>query len=121
MHEPDIAIQAREDAGRGRGGHGQLRDGGRDRDDRPQHPRARHPGLARAEARTELAAESSDAQIADLEISQVEDEAERKYEEYQRQLGILPPEPAEKTMEPVAAEEEEEKPVEPEQLEEQTQ
>lgn len=76
--------------------------------------------LARAEARTELAAESSDAQLADLEISQIEDETERKYEEYQRQLGILPPEPAEKTMEPVSAGEEETQAVEPEQLEEQT-
>jgi len=76
--------------------------------------------LARAEARTEVAAESSDAQLADLEISQIEDETERKYEEYQRQLGILPPEPAEKTMEPVSAEEEETQAVEPEQLEEQT-
>jgi phage shock protein A len=77
--------------------------------------------LARAEARTELAVESTDSQLADLEISQIEDETERKYEEYQRQLGLLPPEPVEKTMEPVATEqEEEERAVEPEQLEEQT-
>jgi len=75
--------------------------------------------LARAEARTEIAAESTDTQLADLEIAQLEDDTERKYEEYQRQLGILPPEPVEKTMEPVSADEEEER-VAPEQLEEQT-
>jgi len=62
--------------------------------------------LARAQARTEVAATSVEAQISEVTLSQADDEAERKYVEYQRQLGILPPEPAvERTMESVPVEE----------------
>jgi phage shock protein A len=60
--------------------------------------------LARAQARMEVAGSTADAQIADIELSQVEDDTERVYQEYQRQLGILPPETAEKTMETVTEE-----------------
>ncbi|MBM3476841.1 MAG: hypothetical protein FJX75_26510 [Armatimonadetes bacterium] len=60
--------------------------------------------LARAQARMEVAGTTADAQIADIELSQVEDDTERVYQEYQRQLGILPPETAEKTMETVTEE-----------------
>jgi phage shock protein A len=62
--------------------------------------------LARAQARTEVAATSVEAQISEVTLSQADDEAERKYVEYQRQLGIIPPEPAvERTMESVPVEE----------------
>jgi len=57
--------------------------------------------LSRAQARMEVATGSVDAQMADLELSTIEDDTERVYTEYQRQLGILPPEPAERTMETV--------------------
>ena len=57
--------------------------------------------LARAQARMEVASGSVDAQLADVELHQVEDDTERVYQEYQRQLGILPPETAEKTMDTV--------------------
>ena len=60
--------------------------------------------LARAQARTEIAGSTVDAQMADIELSQVEDDTEARYTEYQRQLGILPPEAAEKTMETVTEE-----------------
>jgi phage shock protein A len=60
--------------------------------------------LARAQARMEIAGTSTEAQLADVELSQVEDDTERMYTEYQRQLGIVPPETAEKTMETVAEE-----------------
>jgi phage shock protein A len=75
--------------------------------------------LARAQARMEIAGTSTDAQLADVELSQVEDDTERMYTEYQRQLGIVPPETAEKTMETVT---EEPLPTEtPPQAEQQTQ
>ncbi|MBM3498820.1 MAG: hypothetical protein FJX74_09125 [Armatimonadetes bacterium] len=73
--------------------------------------------LARAQARMEIAGSTVDAQMADIELSQVEDESERLYAEYQRQLGILPPEAAEKTMDTVT----EAPQVEPPQTEQQTQ
>jgi phage shock protein A len=60
--------------------------------------------LARAQARMDIAGSSVDAQLADVELSQVEDDTERVYAEYQRQLGILPPETAEKTMDAVTEE-----------------
>jgi phage shock protein A len=76
--------------------------------------------LARAQARTEIAATSVEAQLSDVGLSQVDDAAERKYVEYQRQLGILPPEPAtERTMESVPVEEQKQAQAEPPQ--EQTQ
>jgi len=74
--------------------------------------------LARAQARMDIAATSTDSQLADIELSQVEDDTERLYQEYQRQLGILPPEPAEKTMETVT---EAEVQTEPPATEQQTQ
>ncbi len=74
--------------------------------------------LARAQARMEIAGSTVDAQMADVELAQVEDDSERLYAEYQRQLGILPPEPAEKTMETVT---EEAPQTEPPQTETQTQ
>jgi phage shock protein A len=73
--------------------------------------------LARAQARMEIAGSTVDSQMADIELAQVEDDSERLYAEYQRQLGILPPEPAEKTMETVT----EEPQTEPPQAETQTQ
>jgi len=76
--------------------------------------------LARAQARTEIAATSVEAQLSEVGLSQVDDAAERKYVEYQRQLGILPPEPAaERTMESVPVEEQKQAQAEPPQ--EQTQ
>jgi phage shock protein A len=60
--------------------------------------------LARAQARMEIAGTSTDSQLADVELSQVEDDTERMYTEYQRQLGIVPPETTEKTMETVTEE-----------------
>jgi phage shock protein A len=76
--------------------------------------------LARAQARTEIAATSVEAQLSDVGLSQLDDAAERKYVEYQRQLGILPPEPAvERTMESVPVEEQKQAQAEPPQ--EQTQ
>jgi phage shock protein A len=57
--------------------------------------------LARAEARMEIAGDSVTSQMADLEMAAIEDDSERLYEEYQRQLGIIPPESAERTMDEV--------------------
>jgi len=74
--------------------------------------------LDRAQGRMDIAAPSTDSQLADIELSQVEDDTERLYQEYQRQLGILPPEPAEKTMETVT---EAEVQTEPPATEQQTQ
>ncbi len=67
--------------------------------------------LARAQARREIAATSVDAQLSDVALSQIEDTTEQKYVEYQRQLGILPPEPtAERTMESVPVDEQKQTP-----------
>lgn len=60
--------------------------------------------LARAQARLEIAGSTVESQMAEVELAQVEDDTERLYQEYQRQLGILPPEPVEKTMETVTEE-----------------
>ncbi len=76
--------------------------------------------LARAQARREIAATSVEAQLSEVSLSQIDDATERKYVEYQRQLGILPPEPAtERTMESVPVEEQ--KPTQTEPPQEQTQ
>ncbi|MGD9497652.1 MAG: PspA/IM30 family protein [Armatimonadota bacterium] len=61
--------------------------------------------LARARARTEVASQTLDAQMAELELDVADSEAERAYVEYQRQLGLIPEEEAERTMEAVVAEE----------------
>ncbi len=60
--------------------------------------------LARAQARQEVAAESTDSQMAELEMDVADQQAEMAYVEYQRQLGLIPEEEAERTMETVAAE-----------------
>jgi phage shock protein A len=58
--------------------------------------------LARARARTEVAAQTLNAQMAELELDVTDVEAEKAYVEYQRQLGLIPEEEAERTMEAVA-------------------
>ncbi len=58
--------------------------------------------LARAQARTEVAGSTLEMQIQDVEAAALEQSAEDKYVEYQRQLGLIPDEPAaERTMLPV--------------------
>lgn len=64
--------------------------------------------LARAQARQEVAAASTDAQLAELELDVADQQAEMAYIEYQRQLGLIPEEEVERTMESVAAEASEE-------------
>jgi phage shock protein A len=44
--------------------------------------------LARAEARTEIAQESVSSQLMDVEAAAVDQQAESRYEEYARQLGV---------------------------------
>ncbi len=61
--------------------------------------------LARAEARQEVAASSLDSQVMEVEQSVADQQAEAAYVEYQRQLGLIPDEEAERTMEAVQAEE----------------
>jgi len=58
--------------------------------------------LARAQARTEVASQTLDAQMAELQLDVADVEAERAYVEYQRQLGLIPEEEAERTMEAVS-------------------
>lgn len=65
--------------------------------------------LARAQARQEVASETLDAQMAELEVDVADQEAELAYVEYQRQLGLIPEEEAERTMEAVTATEDSEK------------
>ncbi len=67
--------------------------------------------LARAQARQTVAAETLDSQMADLEIDVADQEAEMAYIEYQRQLGLIPEEEAERTMEAVAEQEEAAEPI----------
>ncbi len=61
--------------------------------------------MARAQARTEVASQTLDAQMAELELDVADQQAELAYVEYQRQLGLIPEEEAERTMEAVSAEE----------------
>lgn len=61
--------------------------------------------LARAQARQEVATQTIDAQLSELELDVADQQAELAYVEYQRQLGLIPDEEAERTMEAVAAEE----------------
>ncbi len=60
--------------------------------------------LARAQARQEVATQSTDAQMAELELDVADQQAEMAYIEYQRQLGLIPEEEAERTMEAVSDE-----------------
>ncbi len=60
--------------------------------------------LARAQARQEVAAQTMDAQLSELEFDVADQQAEMEYVEYQRQLGLIPEEEAERTMETVATE-----------------
>lgn len=53
--------------------------------------------LARAEARTEIAQESVGAQMVDISIDAMDQEAEQRYEEYARQLGMTTEEPSQAT------------------------
>lgn len=60
--------------------------------------------LARAEARTDVASQTVDNQIAQIQQQTALDSAEGAYLEYQRQLGLAPEAPAEeatKTMAPI--------------------
>lgn len=67
--------------------------------------------LARARAGTELAATDLDTELFDVEAVAIEQQAEAKYVEYQRQLGLIPEEEAgERTMEPVAESETQQEP-----------
>lgn len=60
--------------------------------------------LARAQARQEVASQTMDAQMQELDFDVADQQAEMAYVEYQRQLGLIPEEEAERTMETVAAE-----------------
>jgi phage shock protein A len=60
--------------------------------------------LAQARARQEVASETMDSQMQELEMDVADQEAEMAYVEYQRQLGLIPEEEAERTMETVATE-----------------
>ena len=62
--------------------------------------------LARAQARTEVASQTLDSQMAERELDVSDQNAEMAYIEYQRQLGLIPEEEAQRTMETVAAAEE---------------
>jgi len=58
--------------------------------------------MAEAKARTVVANETSDAQMAKVELAVQNSEAENLYTEYQRQLGLIPEAPpAERTMETI--------------------
>ncbi len=61
--------------------------------------------LARAQARQQVASEGLESQMAELEIDVADQQAEMAYVEYQRQLGLIPDEEAERTMEAIAASE----------------
>ncbi len=59
--------------------------------------------LARAQARTEVARTDMDVEMLDVEAAVAEQQAEEKYREYQRQLGLVPDEePTARTMEPIS-------------------
>ena len=58
--------------------------------------------LARAQARQEVASQSLDQEVGELELDVADQQAEQAYIEYQRQLGLIPDEEAPKTMEAVA-------------------
>jgi phage shock protein A len=58
--------------------------------------------MAEAKARTTVAADTSDAQMAKVELAVQNSEAENMYVEYQRQLGLIPDAPpTERTMETI--------------------
>ncbi len=58
--------------------------------------------LARAQARQEVAAESLDSEVDELELDVADHQSELAYVEYQRQLGLIPDEEAERTMQAVS-------------------
>ncbi|MCD6359748.1 MAG: PspA/IM30 family protein [Armatimonadetes bacterium] len=58
--------------------------------------------LARAQARQQVASESLDTELDELELDVADQQAEMAYIEYQRQLGLIPDEEAERTMEAVS-------------------
>ncbi|MEA3399648.1 MAG: PspA/IM30 family protein [Armatimonadota bacterium] len=60
--------------------------------------------LARSKARQEVASDTLESQMAELELDVADQQAELAYVEYQRQLGLIPDEEAERTMESVAQE-----------------
>jgi phage shock protein A len=60
--------------------------------------------LARAQARQDVAATSVESELAEISQSVADQEAEVAYVEYQRQLGLIPDEEAERTMEAIEAE-----------------
>ncbi len=67
--------------------------------------------LARAQARTEVASGDIETEMVDVEAAATELQAEEKYREYQRQLGLVADEePADRTMEPVSGTETEQEP-----------
>ncbi len=67
--------------------------------------------LARAEARTEVASANIETEMFDVEAATIEQQAEEKYREYQRQLGLIADEePADRTMEPVSESETQQEP-----------
>lgn len=57
--------------------------------------------LARATARREIASDSVGSQLASLEFDSIESDSERVYEEYQRQLGLVPETNAARTLDPI--------------------
>lgn len=77
--------------------------------------------MAEARARTTVANETADAQMAKVELAVQNSEAENMYQEYQRQLGLIPDAPpAEKTMETIPLQQTvEEKPAAPPQQQQQ--
>ncbi len=60
--------------------------------------------MARAQARQEVASESLDSELDELELDVADQQAELAYVEYQRQLGLIPDEEAERTMQAVSEE-----------------
>lgn len=64
--------------------------------------------LARAQARREVASDTIGGQMLSLEVESIESETEAAYLEYQRQMGLAPEQPTERTLGPV----EEQQPVE---------
>lgn len=57
--------------------------------------------LARAQARQEVASQALDHEMAELELDVADQQSELAYIEYQRQLGLIPDEEAQRTMEAV--------------------
>lgn len=70
--------------------------------------------MAEARARTVVANETADAQMAKVELAVQNSEAENLYQEYQRQLGLVPEgPPAERTMDTIPLQQPQEQPQAP--------